>query len=310
MRVETGLLSQTYYLELENDNVIQKLNFESPRKSTINLIIPIDTILCMGSKDTHYNGHPVEVKKQNFEQYMNNAYLCAMTYKDYIDIPGFAGCFDLGVDILEGVEFPHFVRYTFEVELLDLPKIAKTYKVSATKKQLRDIVKKDIQDSLTNAVKRIVIEQTRINNNASELLLSKDQIVQKVYASMDKEFYPKGLKLGSMIEFVVEPNDEVQAKIKQIRDKKNANATDVLNKPARDLEKERLDAENQREINVIRAENTKIIEKTENITKTVNGQADSKDEKKVVKKRFCRECGEEIKHATAKFCENCGTKIN
>ena len=217
---------------------------------------------------------------------------------------------DLSVDILEGVVFPHFIRFSLNIQLVNKLNLVTAYRMTATQKEIRDVIKKDIQETLVDNVKTIISEILSVNDNATNLLAKKEEIFSKLYERVGLQLSYKGLAISAMTEFVVEPDDESKAKINQIRQKKNDNATDILNKPARDLEKEKLDAEHQREIDVIRAENTKIIEKTEKITKNVNGVSDSKEKENIVKRRFCRECGEEIKHATAKFCENCGTKIN
>lgn len=304
-----SLFSQRIKVELDPQYVIQKVELGEIKKRNIELFVGEGTNALINNKTygsgTTHNLIREEVVGQKGDKAV--AYLYSNKFYNTIELGLYAGRFIFGLDELRTAKLEYSVVFYVSVELLDYKELVSNFRKTLTKEEAHDEIKEKLVSLLSGACSQAVAKFRTDESTTTDVNGKKQEIFKELRQTTSKAISQLGLTLSSVNQIKFNPTDETEIKIEQIRNSVNENAMDSLNDAKRERENDALQKERQHEIDMTRANNTKITESTQNINKNINGNI--KEEESKPQKRFCHKCGKEITQSDAAFCPSCGAKL-
>lgn len=312
--VTVGLFDQKISLGLSDPNyLIEKVEIGKIVKNKIELLVAEGTCALIGGNEYLGRNQVYNVYLENLVPKKNEecvAYLYSTKFFDKISFKFPVDVYSLGIDVLKGAKGKYALNAQANVEISDYKELVLNYGKTVTREALLGELETKIRAELSGVVKTVASQLYSSELTSTEFLGKVQDEIDTILREIRRGTSINSLGLvvnKSSIKFYMNEMAETKEYIAKITGKINEGAEYHIGDDKRRDENEKLQKEREHEINLKRADHTKIEESTQNITKNINGTESST--KKQETKKFCPNCGTKLTSSNAKFCSNCGTKL-
>ena len=303
----TGLFNQQFKIGIVDSNYkMEKVTLGPITKGTIEITVDkgskaiINGEFYEGRNEVHkFSLNDLGIKKGE----KINVILIPNQMIDTIEFGLYAGRFKFQFEELKTVKLEYAVVVYVNFEVTNHKTLVQYFNDTYTDEDLTEAINAKIIDTLAGTCAVIMSRYESKGVIPAEIIDEKDKIYMELKRTTLNALNQFGVTLTGIFKLQFNPTDETKKIINDIVNKINDNAIDSLDENERKRQEEELEKQRQHEINLEKARNSKIIEKTEIISKNIN-ESGVKE-----KKHFCSQCGKEIEKADALFCSYCGAKL-
>jgi hypothetical protein len=319
-----GLFTQDIKIGLSNNEyVVEKITLPPIKKKNIDLFVAPGTIAYINKQTFKGQGVPFKINDATLGANRGvelEAFLYPDKTFDNISISFFGGQHSVTLSSARsGLAKAKFsIVGNATIELSDYKDLASYFNRTVTKQDIVDEVNKNCRVHLTNEVcacasSYITDGTTEIDLQSKLNAIASDIMQSRKAASV---FMQMGLMLSQRgVSMHINPLEEADEMFKVLNEALLRAEVEGFDKDRLDREERDREAQRRHEIDLIRAQNTVREESDQTRTINSNGNAGNVTINETPRpasssaqgKKFCSECGAELKPG-AKFCNECGTK--
>lgn len=302
-----GLFSQQFKLGLTNSTLkMEKVTLGPITKGKVEITIDKGSKAIINGeiKDGQHESYKYNINELGIDKNGKlDVILIPNQMMDTIEFGLFAGRHEFALEELKSVKLEYAVVIHVNLEVIDHKTLVQYFNNTYTEETFTEAINEKIIESLAGSCATIMTKYACNGFTPTQILEEKSNIYMELKTSTIRALNQFGVALTGISKIKFNPTDKTTQLKDQIKNKINDNAIDSLNDDERKRQQEELEKQRQHEINLEKAKNSKIIEKTENINKSNNGN------EKNTNKRFCPKCGKEVDREDSVFCTYCGTKL-